>query len=406
MNNIKFINDDITKGVLYDWKLIIKEFVKLGVPAHVYTPLHCPFDKAHLFVNLSDRSVGKTTNWLLLGHIMNKLYGTTMHYIRDREDMITPKALKDLYETILEYDYISKLTDGKWNSVFYRARRWYYCNVDEFGEVQEIDEKHFMFCCSVEKGELLKSSYNSPRGDFILYDECIGKYYPPNNFVYFCDLLKTIIRDRVSPIVIFSANTIDKNSPLFNELEIFDPIQIMQQGDSRMITTDGGTNIYVEIIGQNAERQKKRSIVNKLFFGFKNPMLASITGADWAVKYYPHIPPQKETVHREAENVEILAQNIYIQFNTKYVRLDIVKNEKRGTCVYCHWSGEPLRYEDSYIFTAGEVLDTRFHFKFGKLSAPLPKFIWTKYKENLFFYATNDVGAFVESYVKYCNNLV
>lgn len=412
---IKYINDDPNKGIEYDWKFIIKEFNKLGVPNHVYTPINCPFDKSHLFVNLSDRSVGKTTNWLLLGHIMNKHYGTIMHYIRSKEDMITPKALKDLYSTINEYDYITKITDGKWNSVLYRARRWYYCNVDEFGEVQEVDEKHFMFCASVEKGELLKSSYNSPRGDFILFDEFIGKYYPPNEFVYFCDLVKTIIRDRVGPIIIYSANTIDKNSIYFNELEIFDQIQTMLQGDSRMITTDGGTNIYVEIVGQNIERQKKRSIVNKLFFGFKNPMLASITGADWAMKYYPHIPPQNETIHRDAEKVETLCQNIYIQFNTKYVRLDIVRNEKRGMCIYCHWSGEPLRYvkdgkkvpyEDSYIFTAGEVLDTRYHFKFGKLSAPLPKFIWSKYKENMFFYATNDVGAFIESYVKYCNNLV
>lgn len=405
---MKYINDDPNKGIEYDWKLIIKEFNKLDVPKHVYTPIHCPFDKAHLFVNLSDRSIGKTTNWLLLGHIMNKHYGTIMHYIRDKEDMITPKALKDLYTTILEYDYITKITEGRWNSVYYHARRWYYCNVDELGDIQEVSEKHFMFCCSVENAMNLKSSYNAPLGDFILFDEFIGKYYPPNQFVYFCDLVKTIIRDRISPIIIMSANTIDKNSVYFNELEIFDDIQTMKQGDQKIVTTDGGTTIHVEIVGQNVERQKRRSLVNKLFFGFKNPMLASITGADWAMKYYPHIPPSKKTVHRDektVEEIEIITQNIYIQFNTKYVRLDIVRNSKRGVCVYCHWSGEPLRYDDSYIFTAGEVLDTRYHFKFGKLTAPLPKFIWTKYKENMFFFATNDVGAFVESYVKYCNCL-
>lgn len=405
---MKYINNDPNKGVEYDWKLIIKEFNKLDVPKHVYTPIHCPFDKAHIFVNLSDRSIGKTTNWLLLGHIMNKHYGTIMHYIRDKEDMITPKALKDLYATILEYDYISKITEGRWNSVYYHARRWYYCNVDELGDVQEVCEKHFMFCCSVENAMNLKSSYNAPLGDFILFDEFIGKYYPPNQFVYFCDLVKTIIRDRISPIIIMSANTIDKNSVYFNELEIFDDIQTMKQGDQKIVTTDGGTTIHVEIVGQNVERQKRRSLVNKLFFGFKNPMLASITGADWAMKYYPHIPPSVKTIHRDektVEEIEIITQNIYIQFNTKYVRLDVVKNSKRGTCIYCHWSGEPLRYDDSYIFTAGEIIDSRFHYKFGRLSAPLPKFIWTKYKENMFFFATNDVGAFVESYVKYCNCL-
>lgn len=400
-----YINDDINKGIKYDWSAIRRDFAALGVPDFVYTPVNCPFEKAHIFVNMSDRSVGKTTNWLLLGLCMWKRYGTILHYIRSRVDMIAPKALKDLFSTIIEHHYIEKITDGKYNNVFYRARRWYFAKVSETDEITEISENHFMFCASVDESGNLKSSYNSPRGDFILFDEFIGKYYPPDEFIYFCDMVKTIIRDRISPIIVYSANTIDRNSPYFNELEIYDSIQTMAQGESSILTSSGGTNVYVEIVGTNVERQKRRSLVNKLFFGFKNPRLASITGADWAMKYYPHIPPQVKTVHREIEKAEYMAQNIYILYNTKIVRLDIVMNEKRGLCVYCHWATITEFHDDSYIFTAGEILDIRYHFKFGDLSAPLPKFVWNLYKQNKFFYSKNDVGAFVEAYILYCNNL-
>lgn len=414
-----YINGDINKGIAYDWNTLRRDFAALGVPSHVYTPVNCPFEKSHIFVNMSDRSVGKTTNWLLFGLCMWKRYGTILHYVRERVDMIAPKALKDLFSTIVEHGYIPKLTDGKYNSVYYRARRWYFCLVDENDEVKETAENHFMFCCSIDESSNLKSSYNSPRGDFILFDEFIGKYYPPNHFVYFCDMVKTIIRDRVSPIIIYSANTIDKNSPYFNELEIYDDIQVMAQGETRLLESSGGTPVFVEIVGQNIERQKRRSLVNKLFFGFKNPMLAAITGADWAMKYYPHIPPIKKTSTRDPENdvmlgqhkisnqtaeaVEYLAQNIYILYNTKIVRLDVVNNEKRGLCVYCHWASNKEFYDDSYIFTAGEILDERYHFKFG--NSLLSKFIWGLWKENRFFYSKNDVGAFVESYINYCNKL-
>ena len=400
-----YINDDINQGIKYDWNIIRRDFAALGVPDFVYTPVGCPFEKSHIFVNMSDRSVGKTTNWLLLGLCMWKRYGTILHYIRSHVDMIAPKALKDLFSTIIEHHYIEKITDGKYNNVFYRARRWYFAKVSETDEIIELSENHFMFCASVDESGNLKSSYNAPRGDFILFDEFIGKYYPPDEFVYFCDMVKTIIRDRISPIVVFSANTIDRNSPYFNELEIYDSIQTMAQGESSILTSSGGTNVFVEIVGTNVERQKRRSLVNKLFFGFKNPRLASITGADWAMKYYPHIPPQVKTVHREIEKVEYMAQNIYILYNTKIVRLDIVANEKRGLCVYCHWATNTEFYDDSYIFTSGEILDTRYHFKFGDLSAPLPKFIWNLYKQNKFFYSKNDVGAFVEAYILYCNHL-
>ena len=221
----EFIDGKRTNGIIYDYPTIRKEFRKLKIPTEFYNPSKCPFDKCKWFINLSDRSTGKTTNWLLFGMIMNKLYGTVIQYVRQTNDMITPRNSKNLFDTILDNNYVSKLTDGKYNTIVYKAKRWYYAIADDNGEIIEQKNNHFMCMLSIDNAENYKSSYNAPYGDIIIFDEFIGKYYYRNEFVRFNDLLKTIIRDRQAPIIVLLANTIDKNSQYFNELEIYNTVQ-------------------------------------------------------------------------------------------------------------------------------------------------------------------------------------
>ena len=389
----KYINNDPQLGINYDWTKIRKEFRKLGIPADVYNPCVCPWEIAKYFVVNSERDVGKTTNFLLMGMIMFKMYGTQIQYIRQIENMIMPKSLKNLFATIVEYGYIEKLTEGEWNSVYYHSRRYYYAKADENGNITEIASTHFMFCCSVDKAIDLKSGYNAPVGDFIIFDEFIGKYYYGNEFVSFEDLLKTIIRGRRSPVVVMLANTLNPHSQYYNELEIYDKITTMHAGDTLTTKTSKGTVIYIELIGVTEKKKTKRSIINKLFFGFKNPLLGSITGeSDWALDSYQHIPEVQEG----EEEPEVITRRLYIFHNEKYVRLDVVKHCTLGLCVYAHWATKT--YGDSYILTIEPRHDSRYHFKVG--SGKVEKLLKTVIKENRIYYATNDIGSFVENYFK------
>ena len=189
----EFIDGKRNNGIIYDYSAIRKEFRKLKIPTEYYNPSKSPFDKCKWFINLSDRSTGKTTNWLLFGMTMNKLYGTVIQYVRQTNDMITPRNSKNLFDTILDNNYVSKLTEGKYNTIVYKAKRWYYAKSDENGEIVEQKNTHFMCMLSIDNAENYKSSYNAPYGDLIIFDEFIGKYYYRNEFVRFNDLLKTII---------------------------------------------------------------------------------------------------------------------------------------------------------------------------------------------------------------------
>lgn len=395
---MKYIKNNPEFGIEYKWKDIKAEMKKLNIPSDVHNPMYLPLDAAKFFVCCSERNIGKTTNWLLLGMVMNEMYGTIIQYIRQREDMIAPKSLKNLFDTILLYEYVEKVTKGRWNSVFYNSRRYYYCNVDEAGKIIEKAETHFMFVCSIEAAENLKSSYNAPLGDIIIFDEFVGRMYYPNEFVHFADLCKTIIRGRRSPIIAMLANTINPHSPYYNEMSIKDSFEKLNQGDNCIVTTGAGTRIYIEIVGATAEKKEKNSIINRLFFGFKNPLLGAITGeSTWSIKEYQHIPELDE-----GEEVITISRQLYVFYNGKYVRLDIVLHPRLKECIYCHWANK-TEYKDSVILTVEQRTDNRFKYRYG--SGMIEKFLKRMLAENRIYYATNDVGCFLEAYLDYVKML-
>lgn len=384
----EYIDGKEINGLKYDFKLLRREFKKLQTPKEVYNPCYCPFEQCKWFVNLSDRSTGKTTNWLLFGMLMNRFYGTVIQYVRQSESQIAPKNSKDLFDTILDCGYIEKITNGQYNGVCYKSKRWYYAIIDDEGNVVEKSPKHFMMMLSIDKHLDYKSVYNCPTGDIIIFDEFIGNYYYRNEFVNFNDLLKTIIRERQSPIIVMLANVIEKNSQYFNELEIYENIQRLRQGENEIITSERGTKIYVEILESGIKKHKGRNIVNKLFFGWKNPLISSITGEDWAIGVYQHIP----------ENANILLRGHYIQHNGKIIALDLMYNEEIGVFVGVHFS--TMTYDDSIIYTLSDIEDKRFRYRMGYTKSD--KKLWEFFRKNKFFYASNDLGSLVENYVKNC----
>ena len=393
MKKNPYINGDPKRGLLYDWKKIRAEYKKLGCPVEYFDPTLRPIDKVKYLTVFSRRATGKTTNVLLLGMVMNKLYGTTIVYVRQVEDMIAPKNC-DMFSVIQNLDYIYKLTDGRWNGVKLYRRRWYYCNYDEDGREVERADTHFCFMCDIVQANNLKSSFADVNADYIVYDEFVNgdgekKSCLPDEFVKFCDLISTVVRQRFSPIVWLLSNNTDKESPYFYEMECNDIVRALGKGESKSYTTERGTDCYVEWYSPEVQHNKSRGILdrmNELFFGFKNKKLGSITGEDWAIKPVQHIP---------RDEVDFLIQNVYIFSHNKYVKLDFVYHKVLGVCCYCHWATKV--YEDSYIFTIEDRFDPRYHNGLG--TGRFAKLFQKCILENRFYYASDDIYAFMKNYI-------
>ena len=394
MKKIEYINNDPQKGIKYDWKAVRKRLKALGIPKGFYNPATAPLDLVQWFVELSERATGKTTGWLLAGLTLFEMYGTVTMYIRQTKDMVAPKNASSLFNVVVENHYIEKITDNKYNNVYYRARKWYLCKVDEeTGEIVEKDPDYFCRMVSLDEATNLKSSCNEPLGDLVIFDEFISNRSANNEFVVLVDVISTIFRLRESGKIVMIANTIDKYNQYFFDLEIFERIATMDISDSCTHVTDRGTRIYIEFVGPPKMYRKKKARWTRLFAGFGKPELASITGeATWAVKCYAHIPD----IEKEEDTPETLFRNIYIKHNEKLARLDIMRHPVLGVCIYAHWA--TTTHPDSIIFTNTEIYDPRCIYGLPR-DTTAGKFINDAIDKHRIYYQANDVGAFIENYI-------
>lgn len=384
---IKYIDDDMRYGIDYDWDLIKKEFKKLNIPKEVYNPynFHEVVGGKYIF-DLSERDTGKTTNWLLLAMVVNKLYGSEIVYMREIIDMISPRNDTELFKTILAYGYVEKLTDGKYNNIRSRSRRYYYWN----SETGEEATEPFMLKWSLDENAMKKSSVQLPDSDIIIFDEVISKHNYLDEFVVFMDSIKTIIRSRFCPLIILLANTIDIQSFWFKEFEIYDDIQGMEPGDCRVVTSSGGSIVDVAMIGKNVNQMSDKKILhNKTFFAFKNPKLNSIRGGAWAVNVYQH-------PYREKDTTSVI-NNRYISHNNHLLNIEIMYNEKHGYYVVVHPANEI--YDDSIVYTLEKQLpDRRYKFRWG--TSKIDKKIMDLYNHGKWTYVSNTEGSLIDDYMR------
>lgn len=387
MLELKPIDGDINNGYEYDYKLINKEFRKLHIPKYVYNPLKDPIEDVSYIFNLSERKTGKTTNWLLYGMVMHELYGVQIQYLRDNEANIQPKAIRDLFNVILAHDYISKVTHGRWKGCTYYASKWYYCNYDDAGKICEQDPESFCNCLALSKWADYKSIYNAPRGDLIIFDEFIGKYYPRDEFLSLMDVHSTIVRSRQSAKVIMLANAIDRNSPYFEEFNIRKDIQKLQPDQYKYIITDLGTPIFIRFI--SGVKTKQTDAHNKRYYGFNNPKLQAITGGGWAFKQYPHLKREEE------KDIEVIRNNIYIKHNNELLRCSLAYSDNLGYFVKVMRGKAPQ--DDAIIYTSDIPLSASEKYGLGWTDGD--KKFWTLYNRRRWYFATNEVGDIVDSFV-------
>ena len=127
---MNYINDNVALGIKYDWKQIRKDwqqfekvFEKKGISDIVFNPLQFPVENNKYNIFLSERSRGKTTNFLLVGLLLNRRYGTVIQYIRQTEDDIKASNLQLLFDVIISNNYVEILTNGEYNTIDRKSTR-------------------------------------------------------------------------------------------------------------------------------------------------------------------------------------------------------------------------------------------------------------------------------------------
>lgn len=337
-------------------------------------------------VIFGERSNGKTYATLKHGIETFLKTGKQMAYIRRWREDLRGKRAESLFANHTANGEIERLTNGKFNEVFYFSNKWFLSFYDAEKNKRFPDDVPFCygFCLSEQEHEK-SSSY--PNVTTIVFDEFLTRrIYLPDEFMLFMNLLSTIIRQRDDVKVFMLGNTVNKYCPYFTEMGL-KQVPVMEQGTIDIYKFgQHGATVAVEYCSTIV----KQKASNK-YFCFDNQNLQMITGGKWELAAYPHLP----TKYRPDDVLFIY----YIQFNDVTLQGNIIQvGDENFT--YIHMKTTPIKDEDnSLIYTLEMNGKPNYKRKLISTASYIEQQVSRYFATDKVFYQNNEVGEIVRNYL-------
>lgn len=391
----------------------VRKFIKkLNIPKEYFKIDLDKFFTHEYNIYLSIReNAGKTTQALILGMVLNRLYGTKIEYLRNDEKQIARSSVEELFSTVEKLpdkfcNYIQKIY-GVYNAVEYKPQQKCFrlVHIDEDGNT-DLTGDTICALHSNENWRKYKSSYNSPLGDYIVVDEFLDSERPTyRQMTELMNNISTIGRvgskqRRNNVHILLLGNNTDEYSHWWDDFTITEQIRNMINfGSEFSALTELGTSVFCKLIDLN-DNKKEEIKANKIkFFGFNTPEMAQFNGTQvWAQTNYPQIPDVD--MLREGKRK---SNRIYIYHRGRYIQLELFSHKLYGYYVFLHWASEP-EYDDAVIMTIEPIKKNEIY-GFGKYSLgdKVGKALSTLNKlrlGNRWYYLNNQIGAIVDDFIK------
>lgn len=351
---------------------------------------HCDYN-----VIFGERSNGKTYATLEYGIKNFVKTGEQMAYIRRWREDLRGKRAESLFANHVNNGLIEKLTEGKFNEVFYLSGKWFlsYFDAESGKRVPDVTPFCYGFCLSEQEHEK-SSSY--PNVTTIVFDEFLTRrYYLPDEFMLFMNLLSTIIRQRDNVKVFMLGNTVNKYCPYFSEMGL-KQVPVMEQGTIDIYRFgENGATVAVEYTA-NAVKHK----ASNKYFCFDNQNLQMITGGKWELAVYPHLPCKYKP-----QDVLFV---YYIVFGDVILQANIVQVDDRNF-TYIHAKTTPIKDPDnSLIYSLDMNGKPNYKRRLISTSSDIERSVARYYATDSVFYQSNEIGEIVRNYIMVSskNNIV
>ena len=332
-----------------------------------------------------ERSNGKTYAALLYGLKRYVTDGTQTAYIRRWREDLKGKRAESLFSGHVQNGVISELTNGNYNAVVYTSNKYYLAKFEDGKKT--VDEKPFAFAFCLSESEHEKSS-SYPEIFTIIFDEFITRrYYLPDEFMLFMNVLSTIIRDRDGIKIFMLGNTVNRYCPYFAEFGLKN-IATMPQGNIDVYKFgENGCTVAVEY----AETTNKEKKSNK-YFCFDNQNLQMITGGKWEFAVYPHLP------------IKYLPKDVvfvfYIVFNDVVLQCNVIANDT-DNFIFIHAKTTPIKDENTaLIYSLQHSGKPNIHRRLCSTVTEIDKKITKYFADDRVFFQSNEIGEIVRNYIQ------
>ena len=313
--------------------------------------------------------------------------GAQFGIVRRWQDDFTGKRGQAMFNGIVESGAVAKITNGEWDNLYYYSSRWYLCRYENGKRI--VNDDVFAYGFAITSQEHDKST-NYPRIKNILFDEFLSRTaYLPDEFVLFCNVLSTIIRERDDVTVFMCGNTVNRFCPYFSEMGL-KHVPEMKQGTIDLYHY-GNSDLTVAV--EYAQSAGKRGKKSDVYFAFDNPKLDMITKGSWEIDIYPHCPAKYRP-----KDIKFI---YFIEFDNNILQCEIVYT-KAGFFTFIHpKTGQIKHPEKDLLFT----ISTHSHLPNIRrnITKPVDRIgekIYSFFRDNRVFYSDNETGELVANYLK------
>jgi hypothetical protein len=337
-----------------------------------------------------ERSNGKT--YALLEYIVKQFYESGYKsqgaIIRRWKEDIIGKRASTIFSGLESNNRISEITNGEYNAVWFFSGKYYLANFDENTQKYVPLQTPMAFSFALSDMEHDKST-SYPNVTTIMFDEFITRrYYLPDEFIIFLNVLSTIIRQRDNVKIFMLGNTVNKYCPYFQELGL-KHIDKMTQGTIDVYKFGENNELKIGVEYCNNSNKEKKS--NKYFcFDDKNAVQMIIGGA-WELDIYPHLSVKYK-------NSDVVF-SYFIEFNDNILQADIVQTEN-NYFTYIHEKTTPIKNPHSdLIYSLKHNEGGNYKRRLLSTATPLERKISMFYATEKVFFQNNEVGEIVRNYI-------
>lgn len=336
-----------------------------------------------------ERSNGKTYAALEYGikeFVDSGLQNQTAIVRRWKED-IKGKRAETLYNALEANGRIAELTNGEYTEVYYFNGRYYLSNYDENLQKHVPHTKPLAYTFALSEMEHDKST-SYPDITTVVFDEFITRrYYLPDEFILFMNVLSTIIRQRNNVKIFMLGNTVNKFCPYFTEMGLRH-IPQMEQGTIDLYQFGKG---QLTIAVEYADTISKNKASNKYFCFDDSESVQMIINGAWEMAIYPHL-------NVKYDDKDILF-TYFIEFNGNILQCEIVQKDNENF-TYIHEKTTPLRNPDKdLVYSLAHSEKQNYKRRLLSTATPLETKIAKYYALEKVFFQNNEVGEVVRNYI-------
>ena len=357
--------------------------------------------KARYNVIYGERSNGKTYGTLQYCLEQHFTDGSEFAYIRRWDEDLVGKKGESLFNGLIKNGVIRKLSKGKWNTVVYKSRAYYFAFIDDEGTVIS-DNRPFCYAFALTQHEHYKSN-SYPNIRYIIFDEFLTRgLYLPDEFIIFQNVLSTLIRLRDDVIIFMLGNTVNKYSPYINEMGL------TRMRDQKIGTIDvyeyGDTGLRVAVEYSDMPTKEKKSNV---YFAFNNPRLNMIKNGAWEIDIYPHYPRDQYKGINPYNDIKYV---FYVEFEGSVLQCEVIHkredkdgNKKPTYFLFVHPKTTPIKDDNkNLIYSQTPNPLPNYRRKLTKATSLIEKKIQQFFVKEKVFYSDNETGEVMRNYLLWC----